>query len=391
MNIRKSLRIISFIFVFFGVFSFLTAPGLFAKDPIKIGANLGMTGFMALDGKTTLEGIKIKLDEIGWKIDGRKIELLVEDNASDPVMAVDKARKQVERDKVDVVLGPVFSPAAFAMVDYLAKSGTPAISIFGHGETALNIGADLLFVPMGMHFKQGYLMGKYAGEKLGVKTAIMIYVDEDTGDVIANGVEAGLKESGGALIQRHKPPMGTMDYTSYIINSKKSDAVFFWIFGNMVGPFVTQYRDSGKKMPLILPMVSNLQEPVMKEIGDASLNIYGSDHYVPLIDNAINNKFAKAYLNKYGEQPNTDAFGGWLATTLFLEAVKATGGDTSHKAIVKAMAKVKINTPTGMYTFSKEKNAYIGTGNFFIVKSAKMGKRYTWKPVHTYKQIRFDY
>jgi len=361
-------------------------------SPIKIGLNLGFTGFMALDATPAYQGVLTKLDEVGWKVLGRPIELIKDDNASDPTTAVDKAKKQVESDKVSVEVGLIYSPNAFAVVDYLNKSGTgiPYISFFGHGSEIMSIGAKLAFIPMGIHSRQGYMLGKYLTDTMGYKTATVIYLDEDTGATIMDGMEKAFKEAGGSFVQRQAVPMDTLDFSSYITAMKPADVCVFWIFGDSVGPFLNQYASYGMKMPLAEPMVSCLQEPIMAQVADNCLNIIGSEHYVPLIDNPTNNAFVDEYVKKWGEQPVTDSFGGYTAISLFLEAVKATNGDTSPLAIKNAMQKITFNTLTGPYTMSAAGDAFIGTGNFYIVKSVKIGDRYCWQPIKEYDKILFS-
>ena len=76
---------------------------------------------MAVDADMTDKGIKLAIEQLGDQIAGRPIEYIKADNASDPVQAVDKARQLVESDKIDVMIGPIFSPANAAVTDYLAK------------------------------------------------------------------------------------------------------------------------------------------------------------------------------------------------------------------------------------------------------------------------------
>ena len=90
-------------------------------EPLKIGFDEGFTGFMAVDADLTDKGIELAIEQLGGQIGGRPIEYIKADNGSDPVQAVDKARQLVESDKIDVMIGPIFSPANAAVTDYLAK------------------------------------------------------------------------------------------------------------------------------------------------------------------------------------------------------------------------------------------------------------------------------
>jgi branched-chain amino acid transport system substrate-binding protein len=309
------------------------------------------------------------------------------------VIAVEKARQTVENDKVDVIFGPVFSPATAAITDYLAKAGgIPDISIFGQPHNNLATANKLAFIPAGMHSFQGYILGKYAAEELHYKTATIINYEEDTGHDIAEGFTKGFGEGGGQVVQTQFVPIDVIDFSSYLTTLKKADCTSFWIFGNGSGPFVKQYHDYGIKQPLVMSMADNIQEPTLAELGDISLDIIATDHYIPLLDNDLNNKFVADYTKQWnGEQPNMDSFAGWLAVNLFLKAVEKTNGDTSPKAIIEAMSNMSLDTPAGKYTMSPYGDAYIGTGNFYICKSVRLDNgRYTWQPFFTYDQIRFE-
>ncbi len=77
---------------------------------------------MAYDCQLADQGVKTALAMLNNQWEGRPLEYFAEDNGSDPVVAVDKARKLVESDKIDVMIGPIFSPSAKSVADYLAKS-----------------------------------------------------------------------------------------------------------------------------------------------------------------------------------------------------------------------------------------------------------------------------
>ena len=101
-------------------------------DPFIFGFDGGFTGFMAMDVELAEKGILTKLDMIQNQWMGRPVEYKKADNGSDPVVAVDKARQLVESDGIQFMAGPIFSPSAAAVTDYLAKAGgIPQCSIIG--------------------------------------------------------------------------------------------------------------------------------------------------------------------------------------------------------------------------------------------------------------------
>ena len=359
-------------------------------EPLKIGFNEGFTGFMAVDAQLTDHGIKTALAEVNNQWMGRPIEYFKADNASDPVTAVDKARQLVENDKIQVMLGPIFSPSNAAVTDYLAKGGggIPSISIFGQPSDNLKTGNELSFIPAGMMSQEGYLLGKYAVETLGYKTANAISLEDTTGHELMKGFQAAFEEGGGKIVSNQFVPIDTVDFSSYLTTLKPADCTYNWIFGNGTGPFIKQYHDYGLEAPLIMTMADDLQEPVMQELGDLALGIVGSDHYLSTVDNELNNKFVALYNKLYpGELPNMDSYGGYTAVMMFLKAVEATGGDTSPEALKTAMSTMTFDTPNGSITMSPYDSVFIGTADFYIGKTELVDGNYRWMPVQTYEQV----
>jgi branched-chain amino acid transport system substrate-binding protein len=361
-------------------------------EPLKIGFNEGFTGFMAIDAQLTEHGIKVALEEVGNQWMGRPIEYFKADNASDPVQAVDKARQLVESDGIQVMLGPVFSPSNAAVTDYLAKAGgVPSISIFPQPEVNLKTANYLSFIPAGMMSVDGWVLGKYAAETLGYKTANAISLEDTTGHELMKGFRKGFEDAGGKIISDVYVPIDTVDFSSYLTTLKPADCTYNWIFGNGTGPFIKQYHDYGLTAPLVMTMADDLQEPTMQELGEISLGIIGEDHYLSTMDNELNKKFVAEYEAMWpGELPNMDSYGGYTAVMMFLEAVKQTNGDTSPEALKKVLATLSMETPSGKITMSAYDTAFIGTGNLAICKTELVDGKYRWMPVYTYEQILFE-
>ena len=132
-------------------------------EPFKLGFDEGFTGFMALDASLVDHGIQVALDQVGNQVLGHPIEYIKADNGSDPVVAVDKARQLVESDKIDAMLGPMFSPSNAAVTDYLARNGgIPSISFMGQPIDNMKTANKLSFIPSGFFSMSGYYLGKYA-------------------------------------------------------------------------------------------------------------------------------------------------------------------------------------------------------------------------------------
>jgi len=108
--------------------------------------------------------------------------------------------------------------------------------------------------------------------------------------------------------------------------------------------------------------------------------------YSGLIDTPMNKSYVDGFIKKY-KVLVLESLGADVALTMYLEAVKATGGDTSPAKINDALRKVKVETPAGTYSFTLEG---LGIGDLYIAQVAKVGEGYNWKILDKYSQIVLD-
>lgn len=358
-------------------------------EPVRIGYNEGFTGFMAYDCELAEKGILTAFAMLGNQIMGRPIEYFREDNGSDPVVAVDKARKQVESDRIDVMIGPIFSPSAKAVTDYLGKStGIPQMSIVGQPSENLETANNLSFIHTGFFDSHGYYFGRFLAEK-GYKTVNCIHFDDTPAYALQAGFEkAFVEQGGGEVLSKNYVPLDVVDFSAYLTTMRPADLTLFWIFGNGAVPFVKQYNDYGLTSPLACPMAGNFSDEQLAELGDLNLDIYGCVDYAYTIDNPLNKEFVAAYQELYpGEYPHPNAYEAWQGVMLYAEGLKATNGDKTPAKVIEAMSTMTIDTPTGQLTMVPYKTAFIGQRNFYMVQVQKVGEVTTWVPIHTYENV----
>ena len=366
-----------------------TTIGAASGTPIKIGFDEGFTGFMAYDCQLADQGVKTALAMLNNQWEGRPLQYFAEDNGSDPVVAVDKARKLVESDGINVMIGPIFSPSAKAVADYLGKSsGIAEMSIVGQPTENLETANGLAFIHTGFFDSHGYYFGKYLAEK-GYKTANVINYDDTPAHALTAGFKkAFVDEGGGQILSENYIPLDTVDFSAYLSAMKPADVTVNWIFGNGAVPFVKQFNDYGLKGALAVPMSNNFSDAQLAELGDIALGMIACDYYAWTVDNAMNKDFIAAYGKLFnGEKPTPQAYGAWQGVMLYLEGLKATGGDTDPKKVIPAMSNLTMASPAGKFTIVPFQNAFIAKRDFFILEVQKVGDVLTWVPVKTYNQV----
>lgn len=384
--------------VVFGMVVFFFAIGLIPdanSEPVKIGFLADFTGMTSLENPWVIKGGEFACEEFGWKIGDRPIEFVIEDTAGDPAPAMDKAKKLVESDKVQLVIGPITSHAASAVASYLTRSGTPHLFIESGTPKDLSLGGRNVFMHFGTLLGRGYPLGLYAYEVLGARTAVVIHDDFVAGEDFCQGTMDGFASKGGKIIQRLRTPLSAMDYGSYLTSMKKADVVMFWFVPNHAIRFVKQYYEYKLSMPLIEAGVNTFTPISLKEIGDKSLGIVTSHSYEPGIKLPAVEDWVERYKKKYahlsekeGKYPNfSQGVSNYMSVRIALEAVKAAGGNTSKDVLSNAIRNIKVNSPWGLVSFT---NDGLGVGDTYILKSVKEGGIYRFTDVYTYKQIKRD-
>ena len=203
-----------------------------AADNVKIGLDDPLTGTYAELGKNEQTGCELAIEQINAKggILGRQVELLVEDSTSaDTGAAVQKARKLIERDKVDFLVGNVNSAMAIALGQVSNELKTLLIVPGGHTDSVT--GTDChwnVFRVCNTTRMETNSVGKTLFNKYGKKW-YFITPDYAFGHTLQEGFEAGLKEFGGTVVGADLSPLGTTDYSSYLIKAQaaKPDVIIF--------------------------------------------------------------------------------------------------------------------------------------------------------------------
>ncbi len=355
--------------------------------PIKIGCLLSFTGALLHDGPQVRAGIQLALEHYGSEVAGRGIELVIEDDGTDPSTALDKARKLVERDNVRIVIGPQASHVAQAVQPYFTEK---KIICMKSREFSMPLTARFpyLFVADGTYTQVTSKMGDYAYNILGYKRVSTMTADYVAGRQFMAGFADRFKELGGKVVQEQFYPVGSMDYSNYLANVsvKEADCVAAWTVGTGGPRLAKQYAEYGlkAKLPLITPFISGiLNEDTLPQIGDIVLGVPGASSWASTIDNTLNKRVVADFRRKHGARPTDNSImGGYVNMQIVMEALKATKGDTDPDKVKEAILKLDIQTPAGPIRFTPER---LGILSIYICKIAKEGSDYFWQVVQVYK------
>jgi branched-chain amino acid transport system substrate-binding protein len=335
--------------------SSLAAPALLAQTraPIKIGNLNSYTGAIAYASEVNLNAMNLYFDSINWTVAGRKIEIIKEDDQFNPQVGLQKAKKLVESDKVDLIVGVQASNVALAVLNYM-KQQKAFYVVSGAGTDAITWDRyPYLFRTSISTYQLSTPMAKYVYDNLG-KEIVTTASDYAGGrDVIAQ-FKGPYVAMGGKVIKEIWPPLGTTDFSAYLTDIKSINPPVTYDFmpGADAVRFVQQYSEFGLKEKMPLTGFTIIDSQMLKTLGKASLGVISALTYVDTVDNPESKKFAADFQAKYKTAPDLFADYGYVAARAVGEALKMVDGDTSNKdKLTEAMTKVKFNAPRGAFRF----------------------------------------
>jgi len=377
-QIRFAVAACLCVFVVLGIFPtrFPTAvpTARAAEGSIKVGWIGELTGSYAGIGKDSLNAVRLYIEEVKGSVAGRRIELLTEDTEGKPDVGLAKVRKLVERDNVQVLIGPCNSGVALALRDYIVGKKIPWLLGCVSAITRLTqeVRSPYIFrisfaepqwvVPLVPYLAKNY------------RRLAIVASDYVSGHDLAERLSKLFVEKGGQVLQTIFVPLGTADFAPYLTKIRAQDVDGVWAFfaGSDAIRFVRQYSEFGLKDRLPLTSQGALtSEDVLPAEGDSAIGIVVTSSYVSTIDNPENKKFVAAYRAKYGTEPGYAGEAGYVAARLLVDSVKAVNGAIEQTdRFLSAIKKADFAAPRGPFKFDDYQNPIM---NAYILKVEKVG------------------
>jgi branched-chain amino acid transport system substrate-binding protein len=338
-----------------------------AQEKVKIGLITTLSGPPASLGTQQRNGFQLALKDLGGKLGGRDVELIIQDDELKPDVAVSKVKAFVERDKVDFVVGPVFSNI---MVAILKPATEGAFLISPNAGPSNAAGKDCnanLFVTSYQNDQNHEVLGKYAQDK-GMKKVFIMAPNYQAGKDSLAGFKRYFK---GEVVDEVYVPLNQLDYSAELtkIAAAQPEAVFVFLPGGMGVNFVKQFRQAGLADKVKFLSAFTVDESTLPAQQDAALGFFGGSNWAPNLDNPQNKAFVAAYEKEFGAVPGSYAFQAYDAGLLIDSALKATGGKTADKdALRAALKKADFKSVRGAFRFNTN---HYPVQDFFLVKVAK--------------------
>lgn len=339
-----------------------------AEDRIKLGVIVTLSGPAAALGQQVRDGFALAVKDLGGKMGGRDVEVVVVDDELKPDAAVTKVKGLLERDKVDFVVGPIFSNILQAIHRPVTESKTFLISPNAGPSTFAGKDCNPFFYVTSYQNDQVHeILGKVAQDR-GYKRMYLMVPNYQAGKDSVAGFKLDYK---GEIVEESYMPLNTLDFQPELskISSQKPDALFTFMPGGLGVNLVKQYKQAGLTDAIPVLSAFTVDESTLPAQQDAAVGMFGGANWAPNLDNPQNKKFVAAYEAAYNSVPGTYAFQAYDAAMLIDSAVKGVKGDLSNKdAVAAALKKADFTSLRGAFKFNA--NGY-PIQDFYLTKVAK--------------------
>lgn len=349
-----------------------------AQDSIKIGLLATLEGPFTVMGEDAVRGAMLAFEEAGMTAGGKTIVIVTGSSDASPDSAIAAARKLVEQDKVDILLGPLSGDEGLAMRDY-AKTQPQVTFINGSSaaaDTTLREPAEnfFRFSTDGTQWQAG--LGEYAYNDKGYHTIVTIGEDYGFPYSLAMGFMLPFCEAGGKVIDKFWVPIGTKDYSSIVASiPDEVDAIYVALGGADAVNFLTQFEQAGGEKPIIAGSIT-VDQSVLGAEGKRRDLLIGTPSAGPIADSWDDPRwrtFVDAYhaANPNGfPSPSLFAHAYYVNAQALMAGLDAVGGDLSdgHAKFREVLSGLTLETPTGTVTLDENRN---GIADMFLTEVAE--------------------
>src|SRR5271155_1511618 len=328
------------------------APAIAQAEPFRLGLLTVKTGPLAQGGIQMEQGVVTFLKERNYTIGGRKVDFVSADTGGNPAGTKTKAQELVERDKVDVILGPLAAFEMYAINDYVREQKMPTLCLAGADNLTQRMPNPYLLRASATSSQAMQPMGHYAATEMKLKRVVTVVEDFAFGYEQIGGFQAAFQADGGCVANKLWPPLVTPDYTPYIAQIADCDGVCQGFAGSNPLRFMKQYSSAGLKYPVVTGETGG-DDALLKSYGEEAIGLVGCSPYTLDLPIDANQRFAEAMVKNYDTVPGQYAALLYVNCQVVDAALKTLNGDASDKEkLMTALRGVSLTeTPRGPLKF----------------------------------------
>jgi branched-chain amino acid transport system substrate-binding protein len=340
-----------------------------AQDVVKIGLIVPLTGPFTSTGKQLVAGVRLYIQLHGDVVAGKKIELVIKDDAGSADLTKRLAQELLVRDNVAILAGFGLTPGALATAPIATEAKVPQIVMMA--ATSIITERSPYIVRTSFSVPQTTVpLVTWAAEN-GIKKVVTVVSDYAPGIDVETAFKRRFEAAGGKVIESLRVPLANPDFAPFLqrVSEAKPDAILGFVPAG-VGPiFMRQFVERGldKSGVKFIAEGSLTEDDIVNQIGDAAVGIVTSHHYSAAHDSPENKAFIADFKKANGGmRPNLMAVQAYDGMHLIYAALKKTNGSTNGDALIDAMKGLSWISPRGPVTVDPETREMIQ--NIYIRK-----------------------
>jgi branched-chain amino acid transport system substrate-binding protein len=338
-----------------------------AQDTVKVGLVLPLTGGLAPVGKQVQAGAQLYMAQHGASVAGKKIDLIIKDDASVADNSKRLAQELIVNDKV-AVIGSALTPSAMAIGPLSTQSKTANVVMVSGTSGVINPNNPYMVRTSFTLGQQSGIIAEWAA-KNGSRKAVIMQSDWAPGAEATAVFKDAFTKAGGEVADIIKVPLANPDFAPFLQRARdlNPDTLFVFVPAGQAGTFAKQFAERGLDkagIKLIGPgdIVDDNDLPGM---GDAMLGVVTAGIYSAAHDSRTNKDYVAAFEKANNMRPNFISLGGYDGMHLIYEALKKTAGKTDSEALVNAMKGMSWESPRGPISIDPDtreivQNIYVG-------------------------------
>src|SRR6202041_1042741 len=338
------------------VASALAPQPMAAQEVVKIGLIVPMTGGQASTGIQINNAVKLYMQQHGATVAGKKIEVILKDDATVPDNTKRLAQELIVNDKVSIIAGMGVTPSALAAAPLATQAKVPEI-VMAAGTSIITERSPYIVRTSFTLAQSSTIIADWA-VKNGIKKVATLTSDYAPGNDALNFFKEHFIAGGGEIVEEVKTPLANPDFAPFLQRMKdaKPDAMFVFVPAGQGGNFMKQFAERGldKAGIKVIGPGDVMDDDLLNGMGDAALGTVTAHIYSAAHPSQTNKDFVAAYRKDFGNRPGFMAVSGYDGIHLIYEALKKTGGNTDGDALIAAMKGMKWESPRGPISIDPE-------------------------------------
>jgi branched-chain amino acid transport system substrate-binding protein len=341
----------------------LAAGGATAQETVKVGLIIPLTGPFTTTGKQLEAAARLYIQQHGATVAGKKIELIVRDDAGRAENTARIATEMVANDKVSFLTGFGLTPLAMATAPIATNAKVPMIVMMA-GTSIITERSPYIVRTSFTLGQSAVIIADWAAQN-NIKKVVTLVTDYAPGHDAEKSFVEQFKSKGGAVVESIRVPIQNPDFAPFLqrVLDAKPDALYVFTPSGVGSILMKQFVERGldKSGIRLIGTGDITDDDILNGFGDAAIGVVTAHNYSTDHPSAKNKDYVAAFRKAANFRPNFASVGAYDGMHLIYEALKKTGGKTDGDALIAAMKGAKWESPRGPMSIDPETRDVIQT------------------------------